>query len=260
MDCIIFALILSGFIFQLIDKGSNQQISMIISYSVLIMSFYILIKFTITNFFYSNIFFIKIVLYKKKIVIENTEIEKNQVINFTPFWFLTFLILINVVSTIVINYQSSSIFKNNLFIAACISTLSSILLIPSFSAILNKITEIKKPVINNYTNLIKAQFMNFKNLFDDYEIVNNFEYISFKDVSLESKKGFFILDIIKSKKKDIKDFNNDIINIYDQIWKEYCIFLKDEKNIKSKKLKRKGFFFGKNFWSNFYQFFRIIVK
>ncbi|WP_115558048.1 hypothetical protein [Spiroplasma alleghenense] len=235
-DLIIFSLVLSGFIFQIIQANSSKDSNQMIAYLVLFLSFYILIKFTITNFFYNNIYFIKLNIYNKEFEISKIKIEKKEIICSTPFWFLTILIFINIFSTIIINYQSDTAFENQPIISACISTMASILLIPSFSAILNKITEVKKPVVNNYTNLLKQQFISFKNIFKNYEVAENFEFISFKELSLQSKKGIFLISKDANYKKEIVKFNEEIIKIYSEIWEKYYELLEisRSKNFKSK--------------------------
>ncbi|WP_338973016.1 hypothetical protein [Spiroplasma endosymbiont of Panorpa germanica] len=233
-DLIIFSVIFTGFILEvssILDSSNGEKT---VAYVVLVLSFYILIKFTITNFFYNNIYFVKLHIYNKEIVIDDVKIEKNENICMTPFWFLTILILINIFSTIIINYQADTAFENKPIISACVSTMASILLIPSFSAILNKVTEIKKPVVNNYTNLVKQQFVSFEKIFENYEESENFEFINFKELSLQSKKGIFLITKDKKNKSEFEKFNKEIIEIYDIIWKKYYQLLYSTRNINSK--------------------------
>ncbi|AHI53869.1 hypothetical protein SSABA_v1c04620 [Spiroplasma sabaudiense Ar-1343] len=228
-DLIIFILVFAGFLTTICLNELSQKEEKIVSYIVLGLSFYILIKFTVTNFFYSNIYFLKLNIYKKSIEIDSIEIEKNEKIDFVPFWFLVILITINIISTIIINFQADTVFENQPVISACISTMASVLLIPSFSAILNKITEVKKPVVNNYTNLLKQQFVSFKDLFKSCKPGENFEFVYFSDLTLQSKRGIFIIDSTKKNKK-INDFNHEIIEIYCKIWAKYYDFLMLTKN------------------------------
>ncbi|WP_368487207.1 hypothetical protein [Spiroplasma sp. DGKH1] len=257
IDCLIFAIIMVGFIFQLANHKTNNPLNIIFSYVVLTLSFYILIKFTIANFFYTNIYFIKIVVYEKSLLLKNIKIEKKEVINWVPFWFLNLLILINVISTIVINYQAVEIFKDSSIISACISTLANILLIPSFGTILNKITEIRKPILNNYINLIKVQFVGFQDLFKTYQAAENFEYISFENISITSKKGIFVLNNLKSDAARITKFNESIVEIYHEIWKKYVDFLKVTRHPNNKRVQKKVYFIERVFDQIFINFLEL---
>ncbi|WP_027063321.1 hypothetical protein [Mesoplasma seiffertii] len=228
-DMVLFTAVCISFFTKLGLPNMNETIETTLNYLIIVSSFYILLKFTVTNFMYDSMYFKKICIYEENIKLKTMEIKTNRVINYLPFQFVILMITLNIIIVVILNFEVELIFNDSEtpIVKVLVTTLSTLLLIPSFTASLNKISTIKSGVNNNYKLLVRDQFYANKDFIKNHEVVNDYEFIEFKDLSIASKKGLFLLANVKDAKcqKTLLKHNLMVLDTYQEIWSKYSDFL-----------------------------------
>ncbi|AUF83518.1 hypothetical protein CXP39_01770 [Mesoplasma syrphidae] len=235
-DMMLFAAVCVSFFTKLALPDMNETAESVLNYLIIISSFYILLKFTITNFMYDSMYFKKICIYQENLELKAMEVKTQRVINYMPFQFVVLMISLNIIVVVILNFEVELIFNSATIVKVLVTTLSTLLLIPSFSTSLNKISTIKSSVNNNYKLLIRDQFYANKDFIKNHEVINNYEFIEFTDLSVVSKKGLFLITDVKDAKckKVLLDHNLMVLDTYKEIWDKYTDFLEYISQEKSK--------------------------
>lgn len=218
----------------------------IISYIVVGGSMYLLLRFTITNWFQKNKYFKCIDIFDFKLKIDGVKFVARRSVSFAPIKFWVFTILANFITAALIEFESSSILTDQPVLNAVLKTMLNVLLLPSFINSFNKIIESNKEVEANYVNLIKNQYFANETLFKETKFSENYLNLEFNKNNLTSKNGIFILTNKKLfSEQDINEatkVNEKILETYSKLWDSYFELLEQSSRVQFSKKGTKDLF------------------
>ncbi|AXF97226.1 hypothetical protein SDAV_003029 (plasmid) [Spiroplasma phoeniceum P40] len=257
-DQIIFLIISILFILNLFSSLEQN----ITSYIIICGSFYLLLKFTYTNWTTKNKFFKKIFIFDYKLKLNNQKFRAQRSLEFIPIWFWICIIFYNFIIVVFINYEINNFLNNKIISKALLESMLNVMLIPSFLNSFQKLTQSDKKVESNYNNLIKNQYFSNESLFKDAKFVENYLNVEFKKNKLTSKKGLFIFinskDLNEKDVLEIKKINEKILNEYSNLWSNYYELLEQNSVMKFSSKRNKRLFWIERIYDHiFLDFFKL---
>ncbi|WP_156006509.1 hypothetical protein [Spiroplasma tabanidicola] len=266
IDQILLLLTVSLFIYAIakgvaIEKGAKSWESIII----LVLTFYLVIKFVIINWFGLNVYFKYIKVFEYSLKVDKNKIKVGREVDYQPLWFMTWTICSVIITAIICFYETQKIGTNtdtDTLIMSIINIVLNILLVPSFINTLSAITTSKKNIQNNYSKLVKDQYYSNESLFENIEWGDKQLNLTCKNVELSSKNGIFVTlnsdDLNLQESKDIGELNKKILNSYKDIWTSYYNLLQERlKNKFSKRASKQLYYIERVYDQIFLDFYAI---
>ncbi|AKU79709.1 hypothetical protein [Spiroplasma turonicum] len=235
LDLLVFASLVSIFITNRLVEIES------LSWVIISLCLYTIFRFSFLNWFQKNKYYKKILVYDFQGKVGDGDMVLKREVSYNSISFWVVLIVINLSTAVIVNYEVSTFLTNQKYMLAITNTSLNMLLLPSFLSSFQQIGQIDKSVASNYINLVKDQYFSNKDLFENCEFEDNYLNLKFTKSDLTSKNGLFIFvdkDIFNQADiAELYEINKTILNTYKNIWENYYTFLKKKNEIKVSKVK-----------------------
>ncbi|AUM62702.1 hypothetical protein [Spiroplasma monobiae] len=233
-----------------------------ISYSIISICLFLLLKFTYTNWFAKNKFFRCIDVFEYDVKLESHKFKAKRAMEFTPIWFWIYIIGANFITVIFINYELKGFLEEHKILEAISMSMLNVLLVPSFLNSFQKLTEKNDGVDSNYLNVIKNQYFSNESLFEEAKFSEHCLNAVFSKNDLTSKNGIFVFtnkkDLNQKEVEKLQKLNENILEDYKKIWANYYDLLESSSSLEFSKRKVKNLFWLERIYDHiFLDFFNI---
>ncbi|WP_339022554.1 hypothetical protein [Spiroplasma endosymbiont of Crioceris asparagi] len=219
LDIILFILILGLFISLTAFSHKEKWVS----YTIVTLGVYFLIKFTLSNWLSRSLYYYKIQVFNLVVNFKDAEINLKRNVDITSFWFIAMSILINMLTAFMMQWSTKDLIDNKIW-ESVVFVLLNLMLLPSFLNSFQELISVEKGVDSRFINLLKNQYFLHKNIFNNAIFDENNINLVFEEINLKSKEGIFIVKPKNFEKINYEIFNKmneKILNNYKELWDFY---------------------------------------